>query len=303
MPGGRDFGMQPTISIVTPSFNQGRFIERTIRSVLTQEVAGLEYFIADGGSTDETLDIIRRYGDGLSFVSEIDKGQTDGVNKGISATTGDIIGWLNSDDIYYPGAVAAVLEYFATHPDTDVVYGDAFYIDECDKILEPYYTEDWDYGRFQKLCYLCQPSVFFRRRLVKKVGLLDDSLSYCMDYEYWLRLGALKHFDRMRRVLAGSRMYASNKTLGSRLAVSREINDMLLQRMGDVPDEWIYNYAHAAMQEKGLTRNNSIRKARFMGTLIFVTLYSFFHWKGRLPVQAMKTIAAWGFGSLKGLLR
>jgi len=297
--------MQPTISIITPSFNQGQFIERTIRSVLTQGIANLEYFIADGGSTDETLDVIRQYRDRdqLSFVSEIDKGQADGVNKGILATTGDIIGWLNSDDIYYPEALAAVLTYFAAHPDTDVVYGDAFYIDENDNILEPYHTEDWNYGSLRKLCYLCQPAVFFRRRLVAEAGLLDDSLSYCMDYEYWLRLGELTPFARICKVLAGSRMYQGNKTLGSRLAVSKEINDMLLQKTGDVPDEWIYSYAFVAAQEKGLAKDKALWNLSSIMLLIFIMLTSFFHWKRRLPVRAMKQMVVWATGSLKGLLR
>jgi len=292
-----------TISIVTPSFNQGPFIERTIRSVLTQGIPDLEYFIADGGSTDNTLDIIKQYGGRLSFVSERDKGQADAVNKGISATTGEIIGWLNSDDIYYPGALSAVIEYFGTHPDTDVVYGDAFHIDENDRILEPYYTTDWNYEKLQDVCFLCQPAVFFRRRLTVKAGLLDDRLSYCMDYEYWLRLGALTPFARIRNVLAGSRMYPGNKTLGSRVSVHREINDMFLRKTGSVPDKWIYSYAHVVVEEKGVTRDSALQELKFRWALIFVTFASFFHWKRRLPVRAIKLMAAWALGALKNILR
>lgn len=294
--------MQPAISIVTPSFNQGQFIKRTIQSVLTQGIDNLEYFIADGGSTDDTLEIIKRYQDRLSFISEKDKGQTDAVNKGITATTGDIIGWLNSDDIYYPGALSLVLRYFETHPDADAVYGDALHIDENDRVLGPYYTEDWNYERLKEVCFLCQPAVFFRRRLVTRAGLLDQRLSYCMDYEYWLRLGALTSFARIPTVLAGSRMYQSNKTLGARVPVHREINDMLLKRIGDVPDKWVYAYVHAVVEGKGLSRDTALQNLKFVWGLIGLTVASFFRWKRRLPVRAVKTMTAWAAGSFKNFL-
>lgn len=282
-----------SLSVVTPSFNQGRFIERTIQSVLAQGVENFEYFIADGGSTDDTLDIIRRYRDRLSFVTEKDNGQADAVNKGIRATTGDIIGWLNSDDIYYPGALSAVLQYFATHHDTDVVYGDAHHIDEIDQIIEPYYTEDWDYERLKDVCFLCQPAVFFRRRLVEKMGLLDPNLHYCMDYEYWLRLGKAGPFGRLPLFLAGSRMYQENKTLGSRVAVHKEINDMFCRTMGDVPDKWIYAYSHALVLEKGFKRNTALKNISFVAAMGGVALHSFLHWKHRLPLRAIKKMVAW----------
>ncbi len=295
--------MQPSISIITPSFNQGRFIERTILSVLTQKVDNLEYFIADGGSTDETMEIIKRYRDRISFISEKDYGQTDAVNKGIMATKGDIVGWLNSDDIYYHGALCSVIEYFADHPDTEVVYGDACHIDENDQILEPYYTEDWNYERLKEVCFLCQPAVFFRRRLLTRAGLLDHSLVYCMDYEYWLRLGALTPFARIREVLAGSRMYKSNKTLGARVSVHREINNMLLKRIGDVPDRWIYNYAHVVMEERGLARQTDSQNMKFIWGLIGVSVASFLRWKHRVPLSAIKTMTDWVVNSIKRLLQ
>src|SRR5215469_8830813 len=114
------------VSVVTPSYNQGRFLERTIRSVLTQEGCGpIEYFVMDGGSRDESVDILRRYSDALEWVSEKDRGQADAVNKGLARATGDVIGWLNSDDVYYPGAIRAACDSFAAHPEADLVYGEA----------------------------------------------------------------------------------------------------------------------------------------------------------------------------------
>lgn len=295
--------MKPIISIVTPSLNQGKFIERTIKSVLMQGVEGLEYYIVDGGSTDGTSDIIKKYSDRLSYVSEKDNGQAAGVNKGIKATSGEIIGWLNSDDVYYPGALSTVIEHFAAHPDTDMVYGAAYHIDENDKVLEPYYTEDWNYERLKEICFLCQPSVFFRRRITEKVGLLDENLHYCMDYEYWLRLGAITNFSRTPEVLAGSRMYQSNKTIGKRAPVHKEINDMLLQKIGYVPDKWIYAYAHAVVKSNGLPRVSALQNLKFVLALTGISLASFFRWQHRLPFQAMKTMVIWLAGALKSIFK
>jgi glycosyltransferase involved in cell wall biosynthesis len=295
--------MPPTLSIVTPSFNQAPFIERTILSVLGQGIAGLDFFIADGGSTDATPDVLGRYRDRLRFVCEADAGQADAVNKGIGATTGDIIGWLNSDDIYFPGALAAVLAYFESHPHTQVVYGDACHIDEQDGILEPYYTEDWNYERLKEVCFLCQPAVFFRRDLTEKAGLLDRRLTYCMDYEYWLRLGALTPFARIPAVLAGSRMYAANKTLGSRLDVHREINDMLLSVLGDIPDRWLYAYAHAVVQAKGFSRGSAWQNLRYIRAMIAATLAASFCWKRRVPLRVMKAMTLWAAGFFRDSLK
>ena len=294
--------MIPSISVITPSYNQGRFVDQTIESVLSQNIPALEYIVMDGGSSDETVKILKRYEGHLRWVSEKDNGQADAINKGIKATKGEIIGYLNSDDIYYPGALAAVLAFFKKHPEVDVLYGDADHIDSNGTVIEPYYTEDWDYDRLKEVCFLCQPSVFFKRRLIKEAGLFDSSLRYCMDYEYWLRLGAITPFARLNKKLAGSRMYGENKTLGSRVSVHREMNDMLKMRLGKVPDRWIYNYAHALVDRKGYKRRNPVEDLRYVLLLVGFSIASFARWRQRLPINAMITMSKWVGASLRNVV-
>lgn len=285
--------MSLTISVITPSYDQGRFIERTIQSVLSQDVPALEYLVCDGGSTDETVEILRRYENRLRWVSEPDGGQGDAVNKGILHTSGDIIGWLNSDDIYYPGVLGLVLNFFEQNPTVDVVYGEANHIDEHDTVLEPYYTEPWNYERLKEVCYLCQPAVFFRRRIVEAKGLLDPSLRYCMDYEYWLRLGADTKFVHLNEILAGSRLYYNNKTLGSRVAVHREIIEMTQKRLGQTPQRWIFNYAHTVMETKNFQRQTTSGKIKFLAWLIAISTFAFLRWYHYVPRGAMQLMWDW----------
>ncbi|MBZ4219280.1 MAG: glycosyltransferase [Chlorobium sp.] len=240
-----------TVSIVTPSLNQGQFIERTLLSVASQRWLNLEHIVFDGGSTDQTIEVLTRFSPAVRWVSEKDEGKSCAINKGFRAATGDIIGWLNSNDIYYPDAIRRVMAFFETHPEIDVVYGMADHIDEYDRPFESYPTKPWNPLQLQASCFICQPALFFRRRLIEQHGLLDESLHYCMDYEYWLRLahaGVL--FAYLNEKLAGSRLYAANKTSRSRMQAHREINDMLHNHLGKVPEPWIKKYARASMQKR-----------------------------------------------------
>lgn len=294
--------MPTSVSIITASYNQGRFIERTIQSVLGQDVPDLEYVVFDGGSTDETLDVLRRYESRLRWVSERDRGQTDAINKGLAATSGELVGWLNSDDVYYPGTIQAVRDYFEAHPACDVVYGDAVHIDEADAVIEAYYTEPWDFERLKDVCYLCQPAVFLRRRTMERFGPLDERLHFCMDYEYWLRLavgGA--RFGYLRRVLAGSRLYAETKTLGARVTVHHEINDMMKQRLGRVPDRWLFNYAHAVLTTRGLEQARY--PLRFAVAVSALALYAALRWNHRVSRHMLYTTARWIGGNGQRVLR
>lgn len=280
------------VSVITPSYNQGRFIERTIQSVLSQQFAGsLEYLVMDGGSRDETVPILRRYGDCIQWVSEKDNGQGDAVNKGIQRSHGEIIGWMNSDDIYYPGAINAACDFFAAHPEIDVIYGNANHIGEHDQVLEPYPTEDWDFERFKERCYICQPTLFLRRSIVQRAGPLDPRLYFCMDYEYWIRLAlAGARFSRVDYLMAGSRMYATNKTLGSRLKVHAEINDMLRRRLATVPDRWLFNYAHSVLDERGVSRDDRLQ---FTMLVSGVALSTAVRWNHRISRSMVQTVCEW----------
>jgi glycosyltransferase involved in cell wall biosynthesis len=279
------------VSVVTASFNQGQYIERTLLSVLSQDWKCTEYVVFDGGSTDETLHILRKYAANVRWYSEPDTGQANAINKGIQATTGEIVAWLNSDDVYYPGAVRAVMEYFIAHPEVDVIYGMADHIDQNDKPFEDYPTEPWDFERLKFTCFLCQPAVFLRRKMFATYGLLNENLKYCMDYEYWLRLGAAGvSFAYLPRKLAGSRLYQENKTMGARVKVHAEINDMFLRRFNRVPDRWLYNYAHAVV-ERRWDRNQSPK--RFHVDLWLQCMFAAIYWNKKISPEMAQTTSTW----------
>ena len=232
-----------SISIITPSFNQGKYIARTIESVISQNKYLKEYIVFDGGSTDNTLSVLADHQENLQWYSEPDDGQSHAVNKGLKMASGDIIGWLNSDDIYYPGTLDFVAQFFDDNPDIDVIYGDAYHIDENNELISLYPTEEWNLKNLLKFCYISQPAVFFRRNIIEKMGLLDEKLMYCMDYEYWLRLGlsGIK-FAYVAKTFAGSRLYPGTKTTVDPRKNYFEAITMLRQKLGYVPTHWLIKY-------------------------------------------------------------
>lgn len=206
------------VSIVTPSYNQGEFIEDTLRSVQAQEHPDLEHIVVDGGSTDGTLDILRAW-EGtydMRWTSEPDEGHWDAVNKGFDRASGGIVGWLNSDDVYlHQSTIARVVRTFEEQPDADVVYGDALTIDADNRVLEAKRVRDFSYDQLLRGCFLVQPAVFFRRHVVEAEQLRPD-LEYALDYEYWLRLAQRFEFRHIPAFLAADRIHGDRKsTTGS----------------------------------------------------------------------------------------
>lgn len=283
----------PFFTIVTPSYNQGRFIKRTIESVLHQNFYPLEYRIFDGGSGDQTVEVLRSFGNAVQWISESDRGQAHAVNKGFQTARGEVIGWLNSDDIYYPGALQTVHDFFIANPTVDILYGMGDHIDEYDNVMEPYYNEEWNYERLKEICFICQPAVFFRKSIVDKFGVLDENLRFCMDYEYWLRIGKQKPFYYLKQKLAGSRLHAATKTLGSTVGVHEEILRMFKEKIGQIPDKWILAHAHAVANANCLRIDGSVAAFRYIRTLITVSLLDSLRLQHHISLALLKGIGNW----------
>lgn len=208
------------VSVVTPSFNQGAFIERTIQSVVSQRGDfELEYLVMDGGSTDETLSILRRYEGQLRFVSEKDEGQSEAINKGFRMTSGEVVAWLNSDDIYRPGALDAAVRALAH---ARWCFGECRVIDEQDRevrhVISAY--KHWVSRRYSRRRllgrnFISQPATFFRRDLLEEAGPIDPALHLAMDYDLWLRFARLADPVFVPLPLAAFRWHGTSKS-GSR---------------------------------------------------------------------------------------
>lgn len=233
--------MQPLVSIVTPSLNQSTFLGAAIASVAAQSYPRLEHRVYDGGSTDGTAALLERHRDDVIASIGADGGQAAAVNRGLREARGDILGWLNSDDFYYPGAVATAVDYLAAHPECDVVYGAATYVDESGAPLRPYPTGDPADLRYG--CFVCQPAVFLRRRVVETVGGLDEGLRYCMDYDWWLRIRERFEMHRIPRQLAAYRLHGGSKSVAEQLPARREVVEMTRRRLGATPLTVLWGYA------------------------------------------------------------
>lgn len=205
---------QPLVSIVTPSFNAADTIQETIESVLGQTYPNIEYIIMDGNSNDGTQDIVQAYEGRLQLISEPDDGQSDAINKGWKRCTGDIVAWLCADDMYYPDTVESMVAAFLDKPDTMWTYGLADYVDKAGKptiVRDP--TYEWNYQNlFEYGNFITQPTVFMRREILNELGYVRTDLHFTMDYEIWLRVGAVYPAVFIQKPLAIVRTYPETKT-------------------------------------------------------------------------------------------
>ena len=242
------------ISVVIPSFNQAAFLPATLDSVFGQDHPDVETMVFDGGSTDGSVAVLQDYAarhpGQLWWTSGPDGGQADAINRGLARATGDVLCYLNSDDVFRPGALSLVANHFAAHPGNLVLYGRAHHLREDGSTLEDYPTESWNFRRLLTTCFLCQPAVFWRREVTERFGVFDADLHFAMDYEYWLRLGhggvTFEYLDEA--YLAGSRLHGGTKTLSQRVRTHHEIL-RVVARYADPADpapvfSWLGHLAH-----------------------------------------------------------
>lgn len=231
------FRSMVTISIITPSYNQAKFLKRTLDSVHSQQGEfRLEHIVVDGGSDDGTVELLKSYGDAIKWISQSDEGQADALNKGIAMAGGDIIGWLNSDDIYEPGCLATVAKTFADEPQTQWLYGKVRIINSDDREIRKLITlyknlrmRRWSYRKLLAENWISQMGVFWRREAGRQIGPFRKDLHYCMDYNYWLRLGKKWPGRFVDEYLAAFRVHSTSKSTTSFRKQFREELDVAME--------------------------------------------------------------------------
>lgn len=225
---GEETSHLPLVTIVTPSYNQGAFIEDTILSVQNQDYPYIEHIVTDGDSTDNTLDILRKYNGKIIWISEKDKGQSDAVNKGFAMARGQIIGWLNSDDLYFSkDTISAVVNAFQYFKTADLIYGDFVRVDKNNLILKVYHSPSkFSYDRLLRIGYISQPATFFRREIIDKYEL-DVSLNIVMDLEFWLKIGRDKRsFKHLDKIIAAERLHKDAKCVSKNDEMHKEAQEI-----------------------------------------------------------------------------
>jgi glycosyltransferase involved in cell wall biosynthesis len=257
----------PTVSIVTPSYNQGAFLAETIESVLSQEGDfHVDYVIVDGASTDNSVEIIRRYesliiaqkwpircrGIRYRWVSEEDLGQTDAIVKGFRMAEGGILSWLNSDDTLLPGALEKVEGYLGSHAAVALVHGRVHFTDESGRIVSEVETGPTDHEGLASLNLVCQPAAFFRRTALEAAGGLDRELRYAMDHDLWIRMARQHALGYIAEFLATYRLHPESKTRASAHAVKfqEETLEILMRHYGRAPLNRVYGYCSERVKSR-----------------------------------------------------
>jgi glycosyltransferase involved in cell wall biosynthesis len=232
------FGLHP-VMVVTPSLNQGMFIEQAIRSVLSQDYPAIKYMVVDGGSTDNTIEVLRKYSDKITWTSQPDGGQSVAINKGVSLVAStSYVGWLNADDLLLPHGLALMACFLNHHPECISVFAKAYIIDEEGKRIGQYPTKPFNKKEFAVHCTISQPASLIRRWAWDAVGGLDESIETCMDYDLWWRLSEIGKIGYLEQFAACSRDHARSKTRTQRVKVNEEAISILLRHWGMVPRNW-----------------------------------------------------------------
>ena len=217
--------MNPLVSIIVPSYQQARFLQVAIDSVLSQDYEPMEVLVLDGGSTDGSREILESYGDRIWFRSHPDRGQCHAINEGFEKSRGEFVAWLNSDDFYYPGAIRHAVDVLKRNPESGLVYGEGNLVAEDGSVMWRFpETVPFDLWRLANHSdYILQPTVLFRRDALFKCGLLEESLNWGLDWELWIRIGKRFPFSYTKQVLAASRIYSETKTATGGFKRMREI--------------------------------------------------------------------------------
>lgn len=213
----------PLVSVITPSYNQAEYLENTIKSVLAQDYSNIEYLVVDGGSTDGSRDIIHKYQSEMAWwVSEPDEGQASAINKGMAQAQGEIVAWLNSDDLYLPGAVSQAVEAFQSNPETGLVYGNAVTIDGDGRPIKELIFPNWGLEDLIGFRIICQPAVFMLHKLYKQVAGLDMNYHFMLDHHLWIRIGYLAHIEHVPALWAAARHHEAAKNVSQAADFGRE---------------------------------------------------------------------------------
>ena len=261
----------PKISIITPSFNQGVYIEETILSIYKQDYPFFEHIIFDAVSTDNTGEILKKYAH-LICISEKDNGQSHAINKGFKKCTGEIIAWQNSDDFYLPGTFEKVANFFNEHGDCMMLYGDCMIVDQDSKPLYTLFFKDWDFKKFiyGRFCPL-QPAVFFRREILDTVGFVNENLNYVMDTDFFARIGERYKIMHVPEILGGFRAHEKGKSTNfkNRLALWREFDAVAFRYVKPTPESLFWIYYYRVRNIVGYLYRRYIEKESFVSRIRF----------------------------------
>jgi glycosyltransferase involved in cell wall biosynthesis len=287
----------PKISIITPSYNQGQFIERTLKSVLDQEYPNLEFIVMDGNSSDQTVKVLKKYdrlvkegkfGKKINFIwrSEKDGGQTNAINKGLKIATGDILAYLNSDDTYEPQALRIIARYFLEHSQVQFVYGKGQLIDINDKPIGMYNDFQVDTEKLHRNCGVSQPTAFWRRKVLEKVGFFNESFQYTMDYEYWVRVSKNFKMVYLPQILASTRIHPDAKTSNQTQKLYQNAIRVQKLHYPFVHHDWIFTYSDGLVHA---AKNGSWYQEIWYWSVLFIASFFFqVWWNHQLPTSPMR---------------